>query len=109
MFNNISWQGYWTALALIAAIYYLVIYLLYFRRGINLLWNRKPNSKKLGSISAVPALQNDIKESPDNFEQSSLFGDSSKFQEPKESDEKLVHACMGELTAFFEESKRSRM
>ena len=31
MFNNISWQNYWTALAVISAAYYVAVYLLFFR------------------------------------------------------------------------------
>jgi hypothetical protein len=36
MFNFISWQGYWTFLALACGLYYVVIYFLYFRPHLKL-------------------------------------------------------------------------
>jgi hypothetical protein len=46
MFNFISWQGYWTFLALACGLYYLVIYFLYFRNHFKL--------KSLSQLSDLP-------------------------------------------------------
>ncbi|HWJ29135.1 MAG TPA: hypothetical protein VNS32_21515, partial [Flavisolibacter sp.] len=41
MLHTISWQGYWTTLALITVGYYLAIYLLYFRKDFGIISYRK--------------------------------------------------------------------
>jgi hypothetical protein len=86
MFNTISWQSYWTSLALILAIYYLVVYLLYYRSDVKLLF--KGAGEK------------------DSF---SFRNDTPEFQQPPtDTEEQIVYSCIDELNAFFEEAKRKR-
>lgn len=102
MFNNISWQAYWTTLALVSASYYLVLYWIYFRSDLEAYWNRQAsNSSSL--TNTFPGTS-----TTENHQQS-LFEPAGDFQHPpKESEEAVVYACMDELTAFFEQSRSSK-
>lgn len=109
MFNNISWQGYWTTLAVITAGYYLIIYLLYFRKDFQVLVNRKTGTNSPVSLNSAPTIQGKTKESQEDSGQPSLFEDSSHLEVPSEkSNEYPLYACMDELNAFFEQAKRSK-
>lgn len=72
MFNFISWQGYWTFLAIVTGLYYLLVYLLYFKRQ-----------------NFIPVVNN------------------LPFA-PEEKENDVIHECMGELNAFFEQSAIER-
>jgi hypothetical protein len=109
MFNNISWQGYWTTLALITAGYYLIIYLLFFRKDFKVLWNRRSNGNNTASLYSVPALQKEVKESQECFERPSLLKSEGTFETPtRDSDRSQAYACRDELNAFFQQSRRNR-
>jgi len=91
MFNNVSWQGYWTVLALIAAGYYLVIYLLYFRNDFKVsAWKRSA-----GMASPTELL----------FHQSDegLYPASEA-----ENIDRLAESCMDEINAYFDQSKQTK-
>ena len=46
--NNISWQGYWTALAITVSLYYLFVLAFYYKRELlNVLRNRTPNEGRI--------------------------------------------------------------
>jgi hypothetical protein len=83
MFNNISWQGYWTTLALISVGYYLVIYLVYYRIDFKLRLHQKPSGETVAS----------------------LFNFSSPIEK---SDERLIDDFMDEVRAFFEQARRKK-
>src|SRR5687768_4566017 len=101
MFNNISWQGYWLTIALISAGYYLSIYLLYFRSDFKILIGRKTTS------DSFPIAGNSLLEK--EAEQSEALNDSAEFEVPgKNSEEAIVYACIDELDAFFNESKKGK-
>jgi hypothetical protein len=86
MFNTISWQSYWTGLAISFAIYYLVVYLLYYRSDVKLLFKGV--------------------EEKDSF---SFRNETSEFQQPlADTEEHIVYSCIDELNAFFEQAKRKR-
>ncbi len=108
MFNNISWQGYWNAIALISIAYYFIIYLLYYRKdfGINFLKTR--NSSHLSSLPSTSTLSDEEKHSA-NFQPTAL--NDSSVDSKMQADESVVaiaQVCIDELNAFFEESKRKR-
>lgn len=107
MFNNISWQGYWITLALIAAAYYLVVYLLYFRKDFSIEW-RKGFQRGFKSPFSAPASKDRLSRDNPN-QQPSLFENSDEFQ-ASETDtiEYAVQACMDEINAYLEEAKRSK-
>lgn len=84
MFNAGSWESYWISLVICLAIYYLVIFLLYYRRDFRMSFlNKTTNLKQVA--------------------------DDSEFQAPVEdSEEGIVYACMDELNAFFEQAKKRK-
>jgi hypothetical protein len=107
MLNNISWQSYWTTLALLLAGYYLIIYLLYYRSDFSVRFRRKTFGGH--DFSSVPLFLRERQ--PSDKVQSSLFDvDSSpEFQRPEVGTEEYVlYSCMDELTAFFEEAGRRK-
>src|SRR4030095_7315451 len=91
MFNNVSWQGYWTVLALLAAGYYLVIYLLYFRNDFKVSFRKRPVS--IASPGEILFHQSD-----------------ESFYQPSgtENGERLAESCMDEINAYFDQSKQRK-
>lgn len=105
MLNNISWQGYWATLALLTAGYYLVIYLRYFRKDLQVfLQQRRPSTT---SPSATPAVAAFLKEQT----QPSPFSEDTgpDFQTPAEGEESLVYAFIDELNAYFESARKAKV
>jgi hypothetical protein len=87
MLNNISWQNYWITVTMLSAGYYLLVFLLYFRKDLM----STLNSKKVGSNYT-----SDLSLVPTNMPQ-------------LEREEVVGHACMDELKAFFDESKKQKL
>ena len=87
MINNISWQGYWITLALLLAGYYLTVYVFYFRKDFKVFLNRKQGA---GTLSFPGS------------------GDEGKLSVDKPGEEAVVYACIDELDAFFQESKKTK-
>jgi hypothetical protein len=107
MFNNISWQGYWITIALLTAGYYLIVYLLYFRKDFSIEWKKGTTPKDETLFSSVTS--ESAATQPVTNEQPTLFDDSSDFQPPtKNTIESTVYACMDEVNAYLEEAKRSK-
>jgi len=96
MLNNITWQGYWVTLAIISLGYYLVIYALFYRKDFKVLIPPHQEASPLRNDSATSKGQG--KASVENDDGLSSPGQSDA----------AVFDCMDELTAFFEESKRSK-
>lgn len=91
MLNNLTWQGYWATLALLAAAYYLVIYLLYFRKDVALVFPAKKNRPVFPSAS--PAVTTFLKE-----------------QVPPSNElDAMVNSCVTEIAAYFEQSKKEKL
>jgi hypothetical protein len=90
MFNTISWQSYWTTLAIISTIYYFVIYLIYYRKNFK------------ASFLAGTFTQNR------KFSLVANTNDPGFEQPPKDSEEHIVYSCMEELNAFFQEAKKRK-
>lgn len=106
MFNNISWQGYWITIALLSAGYYLVVYLLYFRKAFKIEWSKQTSSLKSSLSSTAPDTQSPQQES---VVQPALFEPSEEFGYPKvETIEHTVYACMDEINAYMLEAKRNK-
>jgi hypothetical protein len=94
MFNTISWQAYWMAIALISAGYYLIIILIYFRKDL-----------KLSAASNTSSFLHSSQKTEDHW--SSAASHASDFAEPeKGTDEHMVYACIDEINAFIQEAKR---
>ena len=103
MFNAISWQGYWTAIALTAIIYYAIILLLYYRQDLQG-WLQKKSTRR----EAVPATPFPTPDKGPHL-QTSLFEAETDFQAPPiDTAEQTFYACMDELSAFFEAAKSRR-
>jgi hypothetical protein len=102
MFNTISWQGYWIALAFLSAAYYLAIYLLYFRNGFKISLPSKKGPRisesRIASQSG-PAQSIDIG-----------LTSHPEFQRPEQgTDEHVVYALIDEVAAYFNEVKKGRV
>ncbi len=89
MLNNISWQGYWLTIALFTAGYYLIVYLLYFRKDFKIVF---PDKRSL------------------NGKTISQEEGTTKSFETATSDqaEHLSDACLDEIHAYFHQAKRSK-
>ena len=92
MFYTISWQSYWCALALLLVIYFIVIYLVYYRRDLKLPFIEKQFPPKKGN-----GFQLFDKESHSEFD-----------SPPDGTEEHIVYACMDEMNAFFDEASKKR-
>lgn len=109
MFNDISWQSYWATLALITTSYYLAIYLLYFRNDVKINWNRTSKiSDNVNQDFAEGFGYNFKHNSPDKLNESFFKERQDDFHTSSENEEQLFFTCLDELTAFLEESKRSK-
>jgi hypothetical protein len=97
MFNTISWQSYWTAIAIATAGYYFFVYLVYFKRNVGMIFQNENQTTKAFL-------------SPKEDHQPSLFDETtnSYSSSTEEGNEQVVYACMDELNAFFENSKKSK-
>lgn len=107
MFNNISWQSYWLALAITVASYYLVV-LLFLYKGVALraaiLQHRKYYSSPDYTPGTPPVKSTGQETSV--IHSLSSGEDFSDFENPAtDSLEYTIYACMDELTAYFEEAK----
>ena len=90
MINNVSWQGYWTALAIILGIYYLILYFKFFRTG------------PPASISRTG------KESENqswNFDSSKPHQDTLHQEIHVSNEMHSYQSGIDELTAFFEQAR----
>lgn len=107
MFNNISWQGYWITIALLTAGYYLVVYLLYFRKDFSIEWSK---ISKTGALSSsLPSTTDRTTSASEAVSQPTLFAGSEEFQCPEmDTIEHAVYACMDEINAFLAEAKQRR-
>lgn len=107
MFNNISWQGYWITIALLTGGYYLVIYLLYFRKDFSIECSNRLKPKEESSSLSIPP--NSIASAIDAVQQPSRFDNSEEFQSSfPDTIEHAVYACMDEINAYLEEAKRTK-
>jgi hypothetical protein len=88
MFENISWQTYWTAIVILSFAYYLTVYVLYFRKG---LINRSQTQN-------LPA-EHLTKSSPSSFTIDNESIDKAELQ---------AQSCLDEINAFFEAKKKSK-
>jgi hypothetical protein len=99
MLNNITWQGYWTTIALLSTGYYVVIYLLYFRNDLKISLAKGEKRKWTASGESSP-LQPTLVDS-------SLQTTGLALESASEIDH-LADACADELSAYFQEASRSR-
>jgi hypothetical protein len=107
MFQEISWQSYWTVIAVLSGVYYFVIYLLYFRKDFAIKWSRNSKSNEESPFSSFTA--GGAASQPVTPEQSTLFHGSEEFQSPaKDTIESAVYTCMDEINAYLGEAKRSK-
>jgi hypothetical protein len=88
MLNNISWQNYWITVSMLSAGYYLLVFLLYFRKDFTLTLN--------------------IKKAASNYNYTSNPSLAPVDNPYSEKEEVVAYACMDELKAFFDESKRQK-
>lgn len=79
MFSKISWQNYWTTIALLTAAYYLIIYFLYFRGNFS--------AKVFKTFKINDAIN------------------STNTASGKEDEATVFDSCLNELATFFEEAQ----
>ena len=92
MFNTISWHSYWKGLAIITAVYYVVVYLLYFRKDFALLFSRKAlASSHANTSSDLP-----------------LIDSLPSREEQDRAEASMAYACIDEIKALFEQLKSSK-
>lgn len=88
MLNNISWQNYWIFIGVTTFAYYLVVWLTFLRKSVSLrtIFGRWyfTNSQDRQSLPHPNMISN------------------------TEYEESIVHACMDELNAFFDNQKKSK-
>lgn len=89
MFHQLSWQTYWTTIITLSVIYYLTVYLLYFRKEIGIRNKRQ-----------VVRIPTDVK-SPN----------LPVAESDEESTVEVMQAqsCLDEINAFFEAQKKSKV
>lgn len=92
MFYSISWQAYWTTLSLCIAGYYLIVYLVYFRKDFSTIF--------IKTESVRAKLHPHVRSSPED----QLPGSSLQNNEQ----ETIVHSCIDEVNAYFEEARKSK-
>jgi hypothetical protein len=86
MFENISWRTYWTLIAVLTIGYYLVVYLLYFRKG---LINRVQTQNLHTEDVTKASLSSFIIDNKDT--------DKAELQ---------AQSCLDEINAFFAAKKK---
>jgi hypothetical protein len=103
MIQNMSWHGYWTFMSLILFGYYLIVFLLYFRKAFAS--DRGYNNKfSHDSINrSVPLFDRD------HHAKSVVAEAETQLTPGATAEETIVETCMDELTAFFEQCKSSRV
>lgn len=95
MFSNISWQEYWTSIIVITLAYYLVIYLLYFKKSLQL-------SSPKQEFNLDTSIKGESK--PTLFE----VENSGTGLTMNENQVHVIEACMDELNAFFDNQKKTK-
>lgn len=101
MFNTISWQSYWTFVALATAGYYLIVYLAFFRNTVVSVFQKNKNTQP-GNESSM--LQKEDQHQPTLFDQDNKAQADTAIGE----NEPILYACMDELNAFFENQKKTK-
>jgi hypothetical protein len=95
MFSNISWQAYWTSIVITTLVYYFLVYLLCFRKGFRLSFQKQvinlDRSAKKENQAILSEIENPVLE-----------------RSLRESEEQVIQACMGELNAFFENQGKTK-
>jgi len=101
MFNTISWQSYWIANALTTAAYYIFVYLVYFKGSFKRL-------SHMDHMQGAPVGELFEVMPPETLP--SLFDkEYDKCSAPAgENEEQMVEVWMDELSAFFDNQKKSR-
>jgi hypothetical protein len=93
MFNTISWHSYWEWLAVITGLYYVIVYVLCFRRDGAVLLSRKAFTRPTENIS---------------FATSQPTIDPALEEEQDRAEAAMVYACIDEIKALFEQLKSSK-
>lgn len=105
--QQISWQSYWTTLAIIVVLYYAIVVFLFYRNKL-IFWTQGTASGSRVQQAAAPL---------DNFHEQKIDGnvsllkddDRNAFADPQPgSEEHIVYSCMDECNAFFEAAKSSK-
>ena len=93
MLNNVSWESFWTVIALTVTTYYVAVFLIYFREDFQkfrLPKNWFISREGIGGAISSPPSQGSI------------------LQEISRSEELIVYACLDEIKALFEQFKSSK-
>lgn len=105
MLNNISWQSYVSALAILLVLYYFWVLVYYYGSEFKLLWKRKA-----AFLSVSPSNHgNECQEGlPVNYQQTVLFNSPVKQaqagDQPEEEHLPVVQAAVDELQAYFDQA-----
>lgn len=94
MFQSVSWHQYWTAIFFLTVIYYMVTYFFYFRSNLKIALKGR---KDIAFVNSGVKEEKEMPSLPDNQKTGNNSGD-----------ENMVYACIDELTAFFDNQKKSK-
>jgi hypothetical protein len=98
MLHSISWQSYWTCMVVLALLYYVLVYWLYFRNSTAPLHRMMRASTAQASPLHSTGTSN-----------RAARDDNDSFSVPDEAtEERAVYNCMDELNAFFAQAKKAR-
>ena len=97
MFHAISWHSYWACVLAVTFIYYLAIYVFYFKGSIRRFLNRK-------LVTPSAFINSEAKEQD---LMPTLFNDHHNHANHS-NEAHAAESCMDELTAFFENQKKSK-
>lgn len=98
MFYSISWYDYWIMLAVFTFIYYLFVYIAFFRARVKTILSGKER-KNFAFVNS------DVKEGQ---QRPSLPDQDLNNKTNPENEEQIMHVCMDELNAFFENQRKSK-
>ena len=97
MFHSVSWHTYWTAIITASLVYYIIVYVAYFRPALNSALTGKWFANFSTSTELTDADETIPASIPRSLETS-----------VSEVEDHVIQACIEELNAFFENQKKSR-
>ena len=98
MLNNISWQGYWTTLAVLTVLYYGFVFIFIYRRALLQRLNNRLYNSPVTSDHTANALSPQFRDSNAN---------GSQFEEDEPAYLPSVRSLVDEVQALFESTEKN--
>ena len=93
MFDQISWQTYWTVIALLSVAYYLSVYLNFFRKDFVISFPKR-------RTTAVNSIESEL-------HQTSFLNEQDNGG-TNDNEEAQAQACLDEINAYFEAQNKTK-